>query len=183
MLSYLRSRIGGNEPSNKNVVVTAVVIALLYAPVLLVRQVYWLNDVSLWSAAAKTAPQSAQVQLRLGVALMQNTELEEAEEILTSALSLTPENNMISAALYTHLATVRQMRGNNKDVEMLYRKSLSLDPQYYTAHFNLGLYYKNAGRTEEAIQEFREAVKSNPKSAPAKQHLEALLKSSSSIDE
>ena len=176
LLRYLRSRISGAEPSEKNLLVATALIALLYAPLVLVRQVYWLHDVTLWNAAAKTAPVSAQVRLRLGVALMQAGELSDAEQEFTLALSLPAENSMISAALYTHLATVRQMQGSDKDVEALYRKSLSIDPHYYTAHFNLGLYYKKAGRIDEAIQHFQEAVKSNPKSAPARQNLDSILK-------
>jgi tetratricopeptide (TPR) repeat protein len=59
-------------------------------------------------------------------------------------------------------------------VEDLYRKALQLQPNYFTAHFNLGLYYKKSGRTEEAIRQFQEALRANPRSGTARQNLEEL---------
>lgn len=170
-LQYLRRRNHGNEPSEKQLLVTAVLIAALLAPSLFVRQAYWLNDLALWNSAAATDTSSSRVRLRLGVALMEAGQPVDAERQFREALALPQEGSIYTAALYTHLATAMQMQGNNAGVEELYRKSLALQPNYFTAHFNLGLYYKMAGRNTEAIAEFQAALRANPRSDAARQNL------------
>jgi len=53
-------------------------------------------------------------------------------------------------------------------------ESLPDDP---AAHFNLGAAYARAGRAEEAVCEFEETLKGNPKSAEAHYNLAVLYES------
>lgn len=176
VLRYLKSRTDAKEPADKHVMIAALIISAVYAPSLMVRQAYWQNDLSLWSSAVETDSGSARTRLRYGVALMEAGDLKEAEEQFRLGLSLPQESSMYTAALYTHTATVRQMEGSANGVEDLYRKALHLEPGYFTAHFNLALYYKNRGNADDAILQFQEALRSNPKSVAAHSNLAGLLK-------
>ena len=173
-LQYLRRRNEGKEPADKHALVAAIVIAALFAPSLIVRQVTWRNDLALWSSAAATDPTSSRVRLRLGVALLEAGEPADAEKEFREALALPQEGSIYTAALYTHLATALQVQGKNTGVEGLYLKSLQLEPNYFTAHFNLGLFYRRAGRNEDAVREFRAALQANPRSEAARRNLAEL---------
>lgn len=167
---YLEYRSKNNTVQNNQVFVVGVIVALIYAPLLFVREAYWKSDLSLWSSAVATDPTSSTVHFRLGVAYLQAGLITEAENEFNQALTLPQNNNSVAAATYTHLAITKQLLKQGH-VEELYLKSLSLDSNYFTAHFNLGLYYQQNGRDTEAIQQFEAALKSNPNSAASHRHL------------
>jgi len=167
---YLEYRSKNHTIQTKQVFIAAVIVALIYAPLLIVREAYWKSDLSLWSSAAETAPESSTVRFRLGVADLQAGLIVEAQKEFNQALVLPQNNTSITAATYTHLAITKQLLKQN-GAEELYLKSLELDPNYSTAHFNLGLFYQQNGRDSEAIQQFEAALKSNPNSAAAHRHL------------
>lgn len=175
LIKYLNFRNKTNPLQPKQLLIAGIVVSLIYAPLLLVRQIYWKNDVSLWSAAVETDPASSTVKFRLGVAYLQAGFIEDAAQQFTKALALPQDSKSITAALNTHLAITNQMLRQGP-VEELYRKALAIDPNYFTAHFNLGLYYKQNQKTEEAIREFEAALKSNPNSAEAHRNLAELLR-------
>lgn len=174
ILQYLKKRNADGEVSEKHVIVSVLVIAGVLAPALLLRQAYWHNDLSLWNSAMATAPQSSRIRLRLGVALLEAGDATEAERQFREGLALKQEGGMYTAALYTHLATAEQMQGRDSEAEMLYKKALGLAPNYYTAHFNLGLYYKKHQQIEEARKQFEAALRANPRSQAARQQLEEI---------
>jgi protein O-mannosyl-transferase len=175
LLKYLQHRNKMQTVSHKHMLITGIIVSLIYAPFLLVRQTYWKNDLSLWLSAAETDPNSSTVRFRLGVAYLQAGMIPMARSQFSKGLDLPQENKAITAALYTHLAIAKQIMKEG-NIETLYKKALSLDPNYFSAHFNLGLFYKQNFRNEEAIQQFEAALKSNPNSAAAHRHLAELLK-------
>ncbi|MBI3814895.1 MAG: tetratricopeptide repeat protein [Nitrospinae bacterium] len=40
-----------------------------------------------------------------------------------------------------------------------YKKAISLCPDFYKAHYNLGLIYKKGGKFEDAVKEFKDALR------------------------
>jgi predicted Zn-dependent protease len=56
-------------------------------------------------------------------------------------------------------------------VEALFRKSLALDPRSADAHLQLGIFYHDQHREQEAKAEFQEAVRANPADPDAHYHL------------
>ncbi|HSE41293.1 MAG TPA: tetratricopeptide repeat protein [Acidobacteriota bacterium] len=176
LTKYLQKRNHNEELPSKQIWITAALILLIYSPVLLVRQMYWQNDVSLWSAAAETNPNDSRVLFRLGVAYLQADDFGQAEENFVKALSAPNQDKTITAALYAHLATLKQAKNVSDDVENLYHKALAINPDYYTAHFNLGLFYKKSGQLKKAEQEFREAIRCNYSSPQAHQNLADVLR-------
>ncbi len=175
LMKYLEYRNKSQPIPNKQLLVVGILVSLVYAPFLLVRQSHWKNDILLWSSAAETDPGSSTVRFRLGVAYLQSGLIGEAEQEFSKGLALSQTSNAIHAALYAHLAITKQLL-NQGQVEDLYRKALSIDPNYFTAHFNLGLFYKQNHRDTEAIVQFEAALKGNPNSAEAHRHLAELLK-------
>jgi tetratricopeptide (TPR) repeat protein len=175
LMQYLRARNKSSAVSQKQVLVVGLVVTLFYAPLLFVRQAYWNNDVALWASAVETTPESATVRFRLGVAYLQAGLVKEAAQEFMTGLNMNQDNKAITAALNAHLAITRQLLNQNQ-VEELYRKALQIDPNYFTAHFNLGLFYKQNHRDAEAIQELEAAIKCNPNSAAAHHNLAELLK-------
>lgn len=171
VLQYLRDRSGESPLQERHVIVACALIFALMAPLLIVRQFYWHNDLSLFKSAVTTDPSSSKIRLRLGVALLEAGDAGEAEQQFREGLKLTPESAQFTAALTTHLATALQMQGRQTGVEDLYRKALELAPDYFTAHFDLGLYYKKSGRIAEAVTQFQEAVRANPRSETARRML------------
>jgi tetratricopeptide (TPR) repeat protein len=55
-----------------------------------------------------------------------------------------------------------------------YREALEINPNFWHAHYNLGVEYLNKGLDKEAISEFKEVLRLDPTNAYAKQMLEAL---------
>jgi protein O-mannosyl-transferase len=175
LLKYLQHRNRETVINMKQILVLGALIAFVYAPILLVRESYWKNDLSLWRSALITNPSSATVHFRLGVAEMEAGLIQEAEEEFNRGLQLPQETKFISAALYTHLAVSKQLQ-HKSNVEDLYKKAIAIIPMYFSAHFNLGLYYKQGGQSDKAIQEFETALKINPDSAASHRYLAELYK-------
>jgi tetratricopeptide (TPR) repeat protein len=53
---------------------------------------------------------------------------------------------------------------------------LAVNPEYDNVHFNLGLLYYRMGRTQDAVQLWRQTLQINPEYTDAKQALETITK-------
>lgn len=67
-----------------------------------------------------------------------------------------------------------QLATDREQAIALYRQGLEICPDDEIAHYELGMALVDAGRTAEAAQAFRAALKINPDFADAKKQLEAL---------
>jgi len=180
---YLRRRNRGADPPRAQMLAACAVLFLACAPLTLLRQAYWQNDISLWSAAAETAPGSGRVRLRLGIAYLENGQLQEADRELNAALAARPHESTIAAAAASHLAITKQLEGKNRDAERLYRQAILQKPDYFTARHNYALLLEKEGRTAEAIVHARQAVLCNPKSPSAHRNLARLLEKTGNAQE
>jgi tetratricopeptide (TPR) repeat protein len=183
LIRYLQNRNRGEAPTSKQIWTVAVVLLVIYCPILLVRQMYWQNDLSLWTAAVETNPNDSKVRFRLGVAYLQAGDLNQAEKEFQAALSHPDKNKTITAALYAHLATVKQAKNVTADVENLYRNAIAMNPDYYTAHFNLAIFYQRSGQFEKAANEFKEAIRCNYNSPAAHRNLAEVLQQQGKLEE
>lgn len=59
---------------------------------------------------------------------------------------------------YFHLAVLNEREGNTREAERLYREGLRTDPTYGEPHERLGVMLAGAGRSAEAVIEFRAAI-------------------------
>ena len=71
------------------------------------------------------------------------------------------------------MGLLQDAAGEWKAGEAAHRKALALEPGRDDLHNNLGYCLLRQGRKKEALEEFREALKINPKSAMARNNLAA----------
>jgi superkiller protein 3 len=105
--------------------------------------------------ASEAAAKSPAAHSKLGVALVHQRRLPEAEEEFARALTLDPRY----APAWSNLGNVYRESGRLEQALEAYKKAVEADPDYWIAHQNLGGLYKQMGRTSEAIASLRRATK------------------------
>ncbi len=123
--------------------------------------------VAVLEEAKKIDPASLDVYLLLvlvytaqGDSQKANTEY---EAFLNKAYSLEPENIKI----LEYLAQFECQKGNNKKAELLYRKVIQKRPGDADGYFWLGYVLESQGRWKEAVKQWQETLKIDPKYADA----------------
>jgi tetratricopeptide (TPR) repeat protein/WD40 repeat protein len=138
-------------------------------------------------------PDNVELLNGMGFSLFQQGKSEEAVQALEKALALDPQhwkahNNMALAsidlgelemaeahyresvaiepqpAIYNDLGFVLERQGLGEEAVEMYRKSLELDPESATAHYNLAANLARSGQFPEAEAHFRAALKTAPSS-------------------
>lgn len=104
---------------------------------------------------AEQESSAADVNVRLGVGYMQRGELELAMEKLKKALQLDPG----SSDAHTALGALYEELGNKEKAGYEYRKAVDVKPTDPLARNNYGQFLCKQGRTAEAEENFKEAVK------------------------
>jgi tetratricopeptide (TPR) repeat protein len=137
------------------------------------------------------APENVELLNSLGFALFQQGKSREAVAALEKALAVDPKhwkahNNMALAsidlgelelaeahyreslaikpqpAIYNDLGFVLERQGLTEEAAELYRKSLELDPEAASPHYNLGAQLFRSGEYAAAERHFRTALERNP---------------------
>lgn len=121
-------------------------------------------------------PTSVPAAVGYGMALAKQFKLDAADEQLNKALALDPHNAMAHAGkamvLFNRLTSSSQTVIKNRDAilkqaEAEVKQGLAIDPGMPEAHYTLGMIYKDQGRTDESIGEFREATRLDNKYSEA----------------
>jgi superkiller protein 3 len=119
------------------------------------------GDLAAIRAAAAALPGNAQMQHRLGLALLAANDPAGALPVLQEALNLYPTDPAIKLDL-----SVAQVRaGKPQAAERLLRelsRAATPPPLLYQAYFNLGVVLSSQGRVEDAIDAYEHAVNANP---------------------
>ncbi|MBI2932048.1 MAG: O-antigen ligase family protein [Planctomycetes bacterium] len=105
-------------------------------------------------AALRARPDHWQARTELGVVYMHAGDFAGAARELRGALERHP-NNVNILTLLAHCAYENKEPPEN--VERLFREALSLQPNYWRTHYNLGKMAVFEGRYEEAVEWFRGA--------------------------
>jgi eukaryotic-like serine/threonine-protein kinase len=100
-------------------------------------------------------PRDARAHLRLGEALREKGQLDEAIGHLRKATELNPGD----ANAHNSLGTAWHARGRPDEAVRCYRKAIELDPKLAMARYNLGSALRSLGKPAEAGVEFRAALK------------------------
>jgi tetratricopeptide (TPR) repeat protein len=112
-------------------------------------------DVSRWRTEVEKTPANVEAILNLGISFKNMGRIEEASEALERAVKLDPDNFMAKL----HLGNVYKAGGLFAEALEQYQEvkdEVGKSAVYCT---DLGEIYYNLGRTEEAIQELRAAIK------------------------
>ena len=104
-------------------------------------------------------PNIANAYINLAIIYLNQNHLDLAEDSLSKALKLTPEN--IYALNY--MGIIQRKKGDFAQAKSLYEKALSIEPDYAYAHLNIGILfdlyfydYKNAIEHYKKYQELTE---------------------------
>ncbi len=135
--------------------------------------------VDLISKAVAIAPDNAEAQFHLGVALQALDRLDAAVESYRSAIEIEPDH--IEA--YNNLGAVYEDLNRLEEAVASYREAISIKPDYAGAHMNLGAVYRKLGRPEEAVAYYRKALKIEPDYAELHFNLGIAQKDLARLDE
>ncbi len=130
-----------------------------------------------YQRAQEAGPLSAEALNQLGYALVQERRAAEAEPYLRRAISLQGNN----AAAYSNLGNALQQTGRLEESLAAYRSALAVPDGAFRpeTHNDFGVALARAGRFDEAIFHFKEAVRLDPSYTAAQQNLMKAMRSRS----
>jgi len=110
-----------------------------------------------------TALSEDNIHYTAGMELLDDDKYREAEKELLIFLEEVPD----SSRTYNTLGFIYYKLGENEKAAQNYKKAITLDDGYATAHNNLGILYYHGGDHENAKKCFEKAIKYNPLYAKA----------------
>lgn len=149
-----------NHPG-RSVAAVALAGLLLFSVQTLRYSAAWASDLTLFTAAARSAPSSAKVHHKLGEALFNAGRVEEAVASAERSLSISQDNYRTMLLL----AEAYRKLGRLDDAERSLRRVLEISPRNPDAFYSLGALRRDAGRLDEAAEFWRRAIASNPQHA------------------
>jgi Flp pilus assembly protein TadD len=191
--------------------VAAVLYLVALAVELEVRNPMWKDELSLYQAMVREAPDSPGAHLNLGTSLVMAQDNEEAAQEFRRAIELAPDypqpHNQLafvligqhdlpgaiselrqvarlapSADAYNNLALALKQSGALDSAIAEYQVSLALAPESDTTWNNLGMAYGAKGTMAPAIEAFKQALKLNPEFSAARQNLGAAYRAAGMQD-
>ncbi len=126
--------------------------------------------------ARRLDPENVLAKVNLGGAYILSGQHARAVPILEEAVAMEPEDaqiwvNLAAAYLGKLPFATREKRG--KAIAAL-KRSLRIDPQGYSVHYNIALIYREQGDLEQAMYYFQEALRVNPEDEDAQRWLKRL---------
>lgn len=167
--TYLERRHASGR--NRAVLVAVVLLTLILAPMGLTREIYWHDDLTLFSAALETQPDSTDFHLKRGLALVERGRLDEAEGDFRTGLQLADSDTVIASWLRRNIADTYLARGRLEEAEEWYKQAVEHRPDYCNAHLGLALLLERDGRNEEARSHFAQALSCPESASVASRHL------------
>jgi tetratricopeptide (TPR) repeat protein len=119
---------------------------------------YWKDSETLFRHEIAVAGDTPTAHYKLGVALNEKGDLDEAFRQFQEVLKLTPHN---FHALYA-LGIISSSKGQLDEAIPLFQEVIKLQPDYADAHYRLGVALGRKGRLDEAISQHQEALRLNP---------------------
>ena len=112
---------------------------------------------ALYRAAVNAWPDSVSVRLKLGISLAEQGEVSEAEAQLWQVLRLNPDSGSAHQLLGKLLQTT-----DARAAAAQYREALRIAPGLPEVHHALGATLQSLGQADDALGEFREAMRLQP---------------------
>ena len=125
------------------------------------RNADWRNELTLWLANARTAPQCFRTQLLLGSEYLRAGAVQDAITANRRALEIDPSSQEALGNLGVSLVQT----GRLTEAIELFRKGTEAHPQHAASYLNLGLAYAARGDLPQATANFRRAIELNPVNA------------------
>jgi len=145
------------------------------------RQVaYWRNNITLYEHTLTVTEKNHVIHINLGMALLQQGQLDKAIQHQQEALRLRPGE----PSALTNLGMAFALQRHYPEAIKYYRLSLKSDPEQATTYNNLGAaILSNNGDPEEAVANFRQALHLKPDYDNAHLNLATVLTMQDRFDE
>jgi tetratricopeptide (TPR) repeat protein len=128
---------------------------------------YWRDDKSLWAHTLACTSDNSIAHNKLGNALLQHGQLDEAIAQLQMALAINPD----SAGPHYGLGNAFFQRGQLDEAIAHYQKALTIDPDNADNHNNLGNAFFQQGQLDKAIASYKKALTITPLDAKVHNNL------------
>jgi len=115
------------------------------------------DKVTFFEQTIRHAPWSSRAHNQLGIAYVDMGNLEEAEKLFRTSVSLAPNPNP-----YVNLGLLAGRQGRIEEAIRYHEKGLKLFPGYSIALFNLGHLHANQHEWRKALEYYEEAIRNNP---------------------
>lgn len=141
------------------------------------RNRIWDTEISFWKSTCECAPNSARAFVNLGVAYLDNDNLEDAEPALVRAYRLASEGSLSDVrygTLYralSNLGIVYARQSHFRKAIGLFRAATEINPRSPYAFWNLGTAYFKTGRFEQAEKSFLNGLDLEPRNTVARMYL------------
>ena len=119
-----------------------------------------------FAAANRLSPKSGRMHYSHAMFLLRDNRLDEAAEEFQASLACNPK----SAETHYHFGRVLFLKGDFEGAKTHYLETARLDPAA-PVHNSLGVVYMRLGQSEEAINQFEQALHQNPDDATAAENL------------
>lgn len=130
---------GGAQPSRRRWIAGASVLVLLGAGALTVYQaMVWRSDLEIWKDTVQKAPDSGLAWGELGKAYL-DRQSDLGKALRAFEKSIETENDAMGRAIsYNSLGVIHARQGREGEALAAWRAAVEQNPDYATAHFNLG---------------------------------------------
>lgn len=140
-----------------------------------IRNQDWVTTETLFRRAAEVVPGNAKVHVFIGKSLMDRGERAEALQEYETALRLYPDYAGTDPSFNAGYGDLLLHAGRIEEGLRALERAVSLDPQWSSLHYNLGLAYARQERYEQAEQEWRQALALYPDAPHIRSSLSRLL--------
>ena len=124
-----------------------------------------------YEAVLRQSPQQPDALHLLGVVADQEGRPEEAIDLISRAIAISPQ----AAAFHGNLGNALLACGREADAEAAYRRAVAIDPQYADGHVNLGNLQRRRGDSDAALRHYRDALRVAPRNLAAHLAIGGLL--------
>jgi protein O-mannosyl-transferase len=156
-----------------------VVVALLFATRIVIRNRDWRNDIVLYQRTLAASPTAYPILNNLGTVYWADGAADKAEWLWRRALAIHPENTIV----LNNLGLAAERRENYQEAISLFRRAMLLKPNYTDPHLDMGDVYLKVGETKAAELQLRAAVALSPLNTRARNELGELYFDSHRLSE
>ena len=148
------------------VLIAMILVILVFSFLTIYRQGIWQDRISFWSDASKNT-RNAIPHINLGMAYIDNNDLDEGIEILKSSLkSNLKTSSLMKSVSYNNLGIAYLKKGETAKAKQVFLDAVEENPRFYKSYYHLGIIYLSYGVKNHADKElgiakdyFLEAIK------------------------
>ena len=118
----------------------------------------WANNVTLFRHAREVTSSNWQVEMHLGIALLDEGAIEEAIPHFNEVIRSEPRFSPASKIAHYHLGLSYLRTGNLVRAADHFQYALWIDPEYVKARYNLAVVFTQLGKIDDAIVQYRFVV-------------------------